>query len=565
MADPTPTPASPSGPRSGCSLALGVSLVAIGLLFLVQNFYSYSLVGTLRAGLRIFGDYWPVLLVIWGAFKIYRHVTTPHKARVSAFEIFLLFIIIGSGLTIRAARRVMDRLGAENPIDELFSIAGVDVLRGPAHRFTEETSYDLAPGGSFRFDSPRSNVRISGWDEARLSVVVTKLVHDPSADEAARIASEVELRFDDSDVAASSPSAEAPEAPKAEDPGSSGSRQAKLTLIPARNPGSVDVDVELRLPRTATVSVHNRGRVEVSDLEGPVEIETAEEAIEAHNVKGGLKATTRHGDMRVENASGNLELQNRDGEIRVNDLDGDLKADTSHGAIQAEEVTGRAVIGNRRGSIHLSRIGGRVEIKAEHSEVSVETAKENVSITTTHQPIFVRGVDGDLTLDATGSAIQALEVRGNVAVSDVGEPVTIAKVRGSLTVKCRESRVTTDEIEGPLTIETSNEDVRVGDFGSSLSVHSTHSAIDAGTNRLHGNISLQTSYGEVDLRLPPDVAVRARVSTRDGDVTSGIPGLELQAAARNDGRLWSGTLGAGTYEVTIDTSYGDVRIGVPES
>jgi Toastrack DUF4097 len=561
MADATATaaPAPAKASRSGCALALGVSLIAIGSLFLLQNFYSYSLFGMLRASLRIFADYWPVLLVVWGGFKIYRYLAEPTRARVSAFEVFLLFIVIGTGLSLRAVRRVIHEIGVENPLDELFSVAGVDVLRGPAHRFTEEKTYDLAKDARLVFESPQSNVRISGWDEPRVSVVVTKLVHDPSEDEAARIAGEVELRFDDRDSVGSSVSREA------EDSGSLGPQRARLSLVSSGNPQRVDVDVELRIPRATALTVRNRGRVEISDLSGGVEIATTDENVEVWNVTGGIKAKTRHGSMRVDNASGSVDLQNHDGEIRVTNLTGDLHAETSHGAIQAEGISGRVSLGNAHGSIHVSGVGGAVEIKGTHAEVSVETAKQNVSIASTHQPIFVRGVDGDLTIDAKSSVIQAIEIRGRVDVGNAGEPVTIARVRGAVTVKSRESRVTTDDVAGPLTIETSNEDVRVGEFGSSLTVRSTHSAIDAQTKALKGNVSLETSYGAVDLRLPQDAAIRLRASTKDGEVASRVPGLELVAETQTDGERFRGTLGAGTYEVTVDTSYGDVHIGVPES
>lgn len=563
MADPTPAPGKAS--RSGCALALGVSLIAIGLLFLIQNFYSYSLLGVLRASVRLFADYWPALLLVWGASKVYRNIAAPQRSRVSALEIFLLFLIIGTGLTLRAALRVMDQIGTENPLDELFSIAGVDVLRGPAHRFTEQKTYDLAPDAQLLFESSQSNVTVTGWDEPSLSVLVTKLVHDPSEDEAARVAGEVELRFEAGDDSASSPAAKV----EARDSGSSDRRKAwsRLTLGSSPSPGRVDVDVELRLPRTAALMVHNRGPVQVSDLSSPLEIATADGAVEVWNVASGLKAKTRHGDMRVENASGNLDLENQDGEVRVTHLSGDLKAETRQGGIQVEEVSGRAILRNRHGSIHVSGIGDRVEIDAEHTEVSVEKVQKSVSIATSHQPIFVRGVDGNLTIDARSSTVQALEIQGDVTVGDRGEPVTIAKVRGSVNVKSRESRVTTDEIEGPLTIETSNEDVRVGYFGSTLSVQSTHSAIDVWTSHLLGNVSLQTTYGAVELRLPSDASIRFRASTKDGEVRSRIPELELhpETEPENEEQRWIGTLGAGTYQVTVETSYADVLVGEPES
>ncbi|HEY7821015.1 MAG TPA: hypothetical protein VIG29_22515, partial [Vicinamibacteria bacterium] len=62
---------SSSGSRSGCALVLGVLLIAAGVLFLAQNLFAYPLLPLLRQGFLLFADYWPLLLVLWGAIKVY--------------------------------------------------------------------------------------------------------------------------------------------------------------------------------------------------------------------------------------------------------------------------------------------------------------------------------------------------------------------------------------------------------------------------------------------------------------------------------------------------------------
>ena len=53
--------------RSGVLVA-GLILIAIGLLFLLNNFYEIS-------AWRLLARYWPVLLIIVGLRKLYCHIT----------------------------------------------------------------------------------------------------------------------------------------------------------------------------------------------------------------------------------------------------------------------------------------------------------------------------------------------------------------------------------------------------------------------------------------------------------------------------------------------------------
>jgi hypothetical protein len=53
--------------RSGVLIA-GLILIAIGIVFLLNNFYEIS-------AWRLFARYWPTLLIIVGLRKLYRYIT----------------------------------------------------------------------------------------------------------------------------------------------------------------------------------------------------------------------------------------------------------------------------------------------------------------------------------------------------------------------------------------------------------------------------------------------------------------------------------------------------------
>jgi hypothetical protein len=120
-----------SGPpttRSGCALALGLLLIVTGALLLASNLFGFSLAGFWTRGLIMFSLYWPVLLILWGAIKIYQRFYNPAAARVSAGEVVLLILIICAGVTLAAARYVAGTASIDLSMDDLLEMIEPDIL-----------------------------------------------------------------------------------------------------------------------------------------------------------------------------------------------------------------------------------------------------------------------------------------------------------------------------------------------------------------------------------------------------------------------------------------------------
>ena len=536
--------AAPSEGRSGCALVLGILLIATGVLFLAQNLFDYSLFRLLQRSVVLFADYWPLLLVLWGGLKVYQRFAQPGRARVSAFEIVLLILVVITGLSFSAGRRLLEELSGEK-LEDIVGLSSISLVGAPAHRFAGEARFALGAAEEIAIVNPGGYVKVQGGAGTEIEVQLIKRVHHESESEASAVASGVELDFDANGTV------------------------ARLTVVRPEGKTPVECDLDVRIPKGASVTIENRrGRVSAFDIEGPVRIETGHDGIEAGNLTGGLKATTRHGEIRVTGVSGTVELKNRGGAIVAEDVDGDLLAETSHGRLVAEDVTGKAALENRHAPIQISRIGGDVRVTAQHAEVSVETAGANVAITNTNGPIFVRGVRATLTIEATNAPIQARDISGDVRIDNRDKAVTLVGVRGAARVTSPRSPVTAEDIEGPLEIENSHDDVRVLEFGSSLAVRSTHAEVSVSTVRLAGNVSLQTTYGDVELRVSPGASLKFEGSAKDGELDATVPGLEILEDRRGKERperTWTGSLGSATHTVTVETSYGDIHLGPAES
>ncbi|HJS75719.1 MAG TPA: hypothetical protein VJ921_15610, partial [Vicinamibacteria bacterium] len=331
--------------RSGCALLLGVLLILSGVLFLAQNLFAVSLLPLFRQALLLFIDYWPVLLVLWGASKIYQRFAHPAQARVGAFEVVLLLFLVLCGLSLGAARRALERVSGEK-LEDLIGFSSASFLGAPAHVFPSEAHFEIGAASGLAIHNPGGQVRIQGGDGPSIEVSIEKRVRHESADEASAIADKVKLEFD-----ASGPT-------------------ARLSVALPEGATPIESDLAVRLPRNLAVSVENRrGRVTALDLQGAVRIETAHEGIEAENLDGGLEATTRHGDIRVRSIAGTVQLVSRGGSVLAENVKGDLRAETSHGRLVAEDVAGKATLENRHAPIEAARIGGDLSVTAQNADV----------------------------------------------------------------------------------------------------------------------------------------------------------------------------------------------------
>jgi DUF4097 and DUF4098 domain-containing protein YvlB len=533
-------PERPTRAPSGCALVLAVLLIALGSLFLGQNVFGWSPFHLFRRGVTLFADYWPLLLVGWGIFKIYERFRTPERARVGAGEVVLLLLLVATGLTLRAARRVMVDVSTEVPFDELLELAELEELAGPAHRFTEESSFDLGSANSLIVENAEGSVTVigrPGEGDARIEAVLVKRVRGVSESGAEGRAEDVTLDFQ------------------------TGGERPRLSVSVGRDRARIGTDLKLTIPERCSLTVRNRrGPVVLSGIAGGVEIETSQGEIEAENVEGGLRARTSHAPIRARGASGRVELRNRHGEIDARAIEGDLTAETANASVVAEDVQGAVVLENRNASLRAARIGGDLEIRGGNTEVAVEDAKASVTIQTTGEPVFVRSVAGDLNINSRGAVIQAREIGGDVDIASEHEPVTIARVAGSVKVRSRPSEVTADDVQGPIEIDGPEDRVRISNFGGSLSVQSSHAELRAGTERLSGAVTLETTYGDIELDLPSDASARILARTRDGEMRSEVSGLDLEEAPDGSGRRWEGSLGSGSHQVTLVTSHGDIRL-----
>jgi DUF4097 and DUF4098 domain-containing protein YvlB len=525
--------------RSGCALTLGVLLVVVGSLLLASNVFGFSLAWLWTRGIVWFGKYWPVLLILWGIYKVYQRIVHPESARVGAGEILLMFFIIFTGLSVHFTRRLVTGLPVNVSIDDIIEIIGSDISFEPAYSYSDEYRFDLPGEMGLLVENQRGAVTVVGWDEQELKLKVTKRIYRHSEEKAAEVAEDIQPRFD-----------VPPDGP------------ARLVLeTPSSDGVIVETDLELWVPRETALTVSNRrGRLRVSGIRAPVGLATSQDSIEVRDITGRLSVDGRRGTVRIEAITGDVEARNRYGAMTIKEVDGNLIGETSNGSLYVERITGTARLTNRHSRIRASHIGGDLTVEASHTEVTVKDLGATATIETSYRPIFVKGVEGRLAIEARSSEIEVRDINGNLDVNNTNRSVTAVGVGGGVTLTARKGEIRLDEVTGPIEIENSYHPVRVQNFQSSLHVRSEHAPLHVLTRSLGGEIKLTTTYGDVRLTLPPESSFSLESRVKGGNIQSDFRQSGWEESRREDTLELRGAAGGGGLPIVIETSYGDIRI-----
>lgn len=528
----------PRPARSGCALALGTVLVAVGTLLLLSNLVGFPLAWLWQRMLLWLSVYWPILLILWGMYKVYQRIVHPDSARVGAGEVLLLVFLIGVGLTVHLARRLVADLPVHITLDDVIESIDSDLSYGPAYSFEEDHRFELPAETGLVVDNRHGSVTVRGWDEPDLRVQLTKRVYRHSQESAAEIAEGIQARLDTP---------------------SEGSARLYTEIPP--DVSEAETDLDIWIPRATPLTLSNdRGPLRVSDLSAPVDLATSNDSIEARDIKGSLNVKGRRGPIRIERIDGNVEALNRYGSLTIQEIRGNVIGETTNDVLFVQGVTGTAKLMNRHSRIRAANVGGDLTIEATQTEIYAEGLKATASIETSYRPIFVKAVEGRLTIDAHSSEIEVREAKGNIDVSTIYRSVTAIGVAGGANVAARKGAVRLEDIAGPVEVESSYHPVNVTDFQSSLTVRAEHAPLAIATRALGGRLELLTSYGDVQLALPKTSSFRLEARVKGGEVICDFRRPGWERSQRDEVTEVRGSVGEGAAPISIETSYGDIEI-----
>jgi DUF4097 and DUF4098 domain-containing protein YvlB len=356
------------------SMFAPVVLIGLGVVVLLINMGTVSF-GTAMA---LFAKYWPLIIILWGLFKLYEHTRAKQEGLPSpgigaGGVIFLIFFIV-TGLAVSSAYRNLRGVNWNEVGDEL-QVEGMDFgnMFGQRYEFTQTLEQAFPAGGSLNVVADRGTLRIVTSPDDKVHVSVRKIIRAESQDQANKKNSAVNPEIS---VAGTI-----------------------VTINSARKNSDwegVTTDLEISLPRKANLELRTgRGDIEVRDREGN---------IEAHSMRG---------NMTLASVTGNANLHVKRGDVDVRSITGDVRVEGRADDVSVADVSGVLDLqGDFFGNVNVEKIAKGVRFKS--SRTDLEFARLNGSFVMDSGDLRADGVAGPLRLDTRSKDIHLEDVSGDV-------------------------------------------------------------------------------------------------------------------------------------------------------
>ncbi|HYL86858.1 MAG TPA: DUF4097 family beta strand repeat-containing protein [Candidatus Angelobacter sp.] len=441
----------------GSSLFSGLALVFVGTLLLLHNYRGFD-IG------RILAHWWPLLLIIWGAIKLFERATAARSgvagaSPITAGEIFLvlgLLSILGIVVAIdyipRHAPGIWNEPGFGNTFDyDLDSPSPVNV---PA-----DARISIRNG--------RGDIGVRSSDEPQIRISGKKTIKAWSEKDADHIASAVSVEIV-----------------------KSGDGYEIRPVNASGGDSRINLDMDISVPKKASLTIRGeKGDVSISDMAKPVTISTGTGDIEIRDTTGDVTIETRKGDVKVSDTKGNVKVSGRGGEVNVSGATGGLTIDGEfYGPIRADKIAKGVRFISQRTDLTLNQLSGHME--AGPGNLEIADAPGNLSLRTSD----------DVNIENASGKVKIDNRKGNVEVRfsfPPKEDIEITNSSASITLSIPES--SSFEVLA---------DCHSGDIDSEFSADSLKkTSTESGDSHLEGKygsgrgpkISLKTSYGSISL------------------------------------------------------------------
>ena len=437
--------------RRASSLFPGLLLLFVGILLLFHNYRDLDIVTML-------GHWWPLILIFWGAVKLYERTAAsrsgdPGAAKIMPGEVFLVLGLISL----------------------IGIVVGVDTFKG---KFPTGNSFDfdlevepksVPADARITIRNSHGNISVRPSDEAQIRVSGKKNAKAWSETDAQKIVDDVGVEIV-----------------------KNGDGYEIHPTGASTSDSRISVDVEVAVPKKAALTIRNeKGDITVADMAKPVSVTNGVGDIEIRGTDGDISIDTRKGDIKVSDTKGNIKISGHGGEINVSGATGGLTIDGEfYGSIRVDKVAKGVRFISQRTDLTLSQLAGHME--AGPGNLEIFDAPGNLS---------VRSQD-DITLENAGGKVKVDNRRGNVEVRFSAPPKDDIEINNSsagITLSLPES--SSFEILA---------DCHSGDIDSEFQADSLKLTPGTGSKDAHlegkygsgrgPKIILKTSYGSISLR-----------------------------------------------------------------
>lgn len=377
-------------------------IVVIGVLFLLRNIgvISYGSLGWW------FSRYWPLLLIVWGIFKLVEHFWArsrglPAPRSGAGSVLFLIFLIVAGLAATRAARVNWDAVRSQIDIDTPDDFKDSLGILGHRYEFTEEGSQSLSDAAQVKVVSERGDIKVVPSPDSQAHILLHKFIRAGSSNEANRVNNSLHPRF---------------------------TRQGNQWVLDMTG-DDFDIgrfDLELQLPRDQALSLTTRhGAIHVSQRDARVELEAGNGDITAEDIQGGASLRL-HGDATVKNIRGDVSVDGNVGNSHISDIKGTLTLTGIYtGDMDLARIAKEVRFNTSRTSLQFARLDGSLSMDS--GDLHASSIAGPLQLSTKDKEINLEGVSGDVHIENSSGGIQmrAQAPLGNIDIANAGESITL--------------------------------------------------------------------------------------------------------------------------------------------
>jgi len=170
----------------------------------------------------------------------------------------------------------------------------------------------------------------------------------------------------------------------------------KVTIKGSGSGLEAHADLRISVPRGKTIRVAlAAGTVDVSNVDGDINIDVGSATITSRDTKGELSLDTGSGTISVRDAEGDVSLDTGSGEVEVTGVEGDeLSVDTGSGSVSGDDISVQELsVDTGSGEVTLTQVRARdvsidtgsggitLELLSDIRELSIDTGSGGVTLT----------------------------------------------------------------------------------------------------------------------------------------------------------------------------------------
>lgn len=471
------------------SIFWALTLIAVGILFLYQNF------NPAIHPWEILAKFWPIVIIFWGASKLIDHLqarahpeSTPPPL-FSASEVILLVLVLITGTVV--SKIVLHQWSW------LESGINVDDNGDWNSIFTNSYTYTQSVSATASEPQPhvvvvdeRGDVEVRSSGQPGLQASIKEVVHADNEQEAKKLSDQLKFEFTHQ--------------------GGQYTLQSNIDSLPdgGRN---VRLDVVLSVPSAATTDV----TVEHGDLT-------------ASGLKGGQNFTVDHGDAHITQIEGLLKLQKSGGSTQISNVKGSVDLEGRGDDVQISDVTGTATVnGEFSGDIEFSNVAqtlhylstrtdlttqelagrltmdsGSLEANGVRGPFEINTRAKDINLDGFAHSVKITNTDGDIQLQAAGALTYPIEVNSGKGEIQLNIP---PKSAFQIEAVSKHGEVESD-FSGP--------DLKVNNSGDQPSITGSYGKGGPSIHLSTAYGTIHLGQGEASMPPPPPEAPAATPSSR---------------------------------------------------